>query len=95
MATARVTLRTAKSYKAGGKDFVKDVPTLVHGEDAIKGFEKNGHFVVKRLKDAETKEALKKAEREEESDDEEDEEEEEAASTKSSKKSSKLKKKAG
>lgn len=58
---ARVTLRKAKTYNLGGKRWIKDVPQLVRGEEAVKEFENNGYFRVHILRDgsSEAKKAKK------------------------------------
>ena len=56
---ARVTLRKAKTYNLGGKRWIKDVPQLVRGEEAVQEFQNNGYFRVHILEEG-TKE-IKKA----------------------------------
>jgi hypothetical protein len=49
MTTARVVLRGSESYTMNKKTWLKDVPQIVKGEEAIKQFEANGYFLVKRI----------------------------------------------
>lgn len=49
MVVARVILKEARSYRQGGRRFIKDVPQIIRG-DEVKQFVDNGYFTVSILK---------------------------------------------
>lgn len=54
---ARVVLREAKTYNISGRRWIKDVPGVVRGSEAIQTYQDNGYFHVTVLKSG-TKEAV-------------------------------------
>ena len=46
---ARVTLVGAQTHKLGGKKFIKDLPKIIKGKEAIQVYKKDGYFSVSDL----------------------------------------------
>lgn len=49
MVIARVILKEARSYRQGGRRFIKDVPQTIKGEEVTQ-YQNNGYFSVTILK---------------------------------------------
>lgn len=49
MVVARVILKEARSYRQGGRRFIKDVPQTIKGDD-VRQYLDNGYFHVSILK---------------------------------------------
>ena len=55
---ARVILKGAKTYKLHGRKWIKDVPVMLHDEDAIKEVQANGRYQVFILSAAKKKKVV-------------------------------------
>ena len=54
-ARAKVILKKSMTHITGGRRWIKDVPHIIVGDDAVKAFEENGFFHTTRLKDEKSK----------------------------------------
>lgn len=64
MKRARVVLKGAKTYTLGNRRWIKDVPGIVKGDEAVKAYKQNGYFRVTILESKSKKKKPKRLNKE-------------------------------